>query len=176
VPREFREDENAALDMTSRQLDELISYVAALPRPVEVLPDDSSARAQAMRGKAVFAEVGCAECHTPDVDGIEGVYSDFRLYELEPERSANYRVVSSPEVLPHGHPKPSEWKTPPLWGVADSAPYFHDGGSPTLESAIVRHEGQAKQTTKRYKRLPPTDRMALLAFLGTLKAPQAPAP
>ena len=55
-------------------------------------------------------------------------------------------MPKSPSVpLPDGHPLPEEWKTPPLWGVADSAPYFHDGGSPTLDAAIRRHEGDAAQ-------------------------------
>ena len=66
---------------------------------------------------------------------------------------------------------PSEWKTPPLWGVADSAPYFHDGGSATLEHAILRHGGDAKTVTAAYKTLPPADQAALVAFLRTLKAP-----
>ncbi|MGL6096865.1 MAG: di-heme oxidoredictase family protein, partial [Fimbriiglobus sp.] len=63
------------------------------------------------------------------------------------------------------------WKTPALWGVADSAPYFHDGGSATLEDAIVRHRGEAKGVTAAYQKLPPADKAALVAFLKTLKAP-----
>ena len=33
-----------------------------------------------------------------------------------------------------------EWRTPPLWGVRDSAPYLHDGRAATLEEAIALHE------------------------------------
>jgi CxxC motif-containing protein (DUF1111 family) len=173
TPGEFSEDTNAALDMTARQLDELVTYVAALPRPVEILPDDPEQRQQAIHGKSVFAAVGCADCHTPDLGDVEGVYSDFRLYEIESDRSsAGYAVVSTPIELPSDHPKANEWKTPPLWGVADSAPYFHDGASPTLQQAIQRHDGEAKKSQKQYKKLPPEDRQALVTFLGTLKAPQ----
>jgi hypothetical protein len=32
--------------------------------------------------------------------------------------------------------------------VADSAPYFHDGGSATLEAAILLHNGGAASVTK----------------------------
>jgi CxxC motif-containing protein (DUF1111 family) len=172
VPGEFRENPDAALDMTSRQLDELVTYVAALPRPVEILPDDPDSRAQAVRGKVVFVEAGCADCHTPNIGGIEGIYSDFRLYEVEPERAPGYSVQSTPAVLPHGHPEASMWKTPPLWGVADSAPYFHDGGSPTLSHAILRHQGSAKKSRDKFKHLKPPDREALFAFLDTLRAPK----
>jgi CxxC motif-containing protein (DUF1111 family) len=158
--------------MTPRQLDELVSYVAALPRPVEVLPSDPAGRRQAIRGKAVFAEAGCANCHTPDLGDVAGVYSDFRLYDLTAKDTASYAVVKTPARLPADHPKADEWKTPPLWGVADSAPYFHDGGSATLEHAIQRHDNHAKNSRQKYRKLPDADRLALLAFLGTLRAPQ----
>jgi CxxC motif-containing protein (DUF1111 family) len=172
-PGSYREDAGAALDMTERQLDELVSFVAELPRPLEVLPDDPLAREQALSGKSLFAAVGCADCHTPDLGGIAGIYSDFRLYEIEPDpRSTGYEVVTLPAEVPSDHPRPTEWKTPPLWGVADSAPYFHDGGSATLEDAIRRHGGQAKQARKSFQKLPPTDRAAVLAFLHTLRAPR----
>ena len=76
-----------------------------------------------------------------------------------------------PVPLPEDYPLPEEWKTPPLWGVADSAPYFHDGGSPTLESAIRRHHGDAEAVTAAYVKLPADDRTALVDFLKTLRAP-----
>jgi CxxC motif-containing protein (DUF1111 family) len=172
LPGKFQADPQAALDMTARQLDELVSYVAELPRPVEILPLDAPKREQAIHGKGVFAKVGCADCHTPDLGDATGIYSDFRLYEIEPEKQdPGYAVVRSPVELPGGHPRAGEWKTPPLWGVADSAPYFHDGASPTLQHAIQRHGGSAKQSLKKFKKLPPGDREALMAFLGTLRAP-----
>jgi CxxC motif-containing protein (DUF1111 family) len=171
VPGEFREDPNAAFDMNGKQLDALTSYVAALPRPAEILPGDPTRRQEAISGKLLFAQVGCADCHTPNLGDVEGVYSDFRLYEIEPDRSASYSVVSSPAVLSANHPKASEWKTPPLWGVADSAPYFHDGASLTLTDAILRHNGSAKKSREQFKKLPASDRQALMAFLGTLRAP-----
>ncbi|MBI3837395.1 MAG: c-type cytochrome [Planctomycetia bacterium] len=172
LPREFCEDSGAALDINRKQLDALVSYVAALPRPVEILPDDPTLRRQAIRGKLVFGQVGCADCHTPDLGDVQGIYSDFRLYEIEPKRSAGYSTVNSPAVLPADQPKADEWKTPPLWGVADSAPYFHDGASPTLSDAILRHDGSANKSRHQFKRLPASDREALLTFLGTLKAPR----
>ena len=63
---------------------------------------------------------------------------------------------------------PTEWRTPPLWGVADSAPYLHDGRADTLDDAIRRHDGEAAKTQTRYTRLASSDRKALLAFLSSL--------
>jgi hypothetical protein len=113
------------------------------------------------------------------VGGVKGVYSDFLLYTLEdpppPGSTGDYSSGPPPQLQlparPDDEPKPSEWKTPPLWGVADSAPYMHDGSAATLRDAILAHRGDAKQVTKKYLALGSDDQAALLSFLGTLRAP-----
>jgi CxxC motif-containing protein (DUF1111 family) len=69
-------------------------------------------------------------------------------------------------------PLDQEWRTPPLWGVADSAPYLHDGRAATLIEAIALHGGEADACTKRYFASPAGDRLALLEFLSCLRAPK----
>ena len=64
-----------------------------------------------------------------------------------------------------------EWRTPPLWGVRDSAPYMHDGRAETLLEAIAMHEGEARGTRDRFLNLSLADRHALIAFLETMVAP-----
>jgi CxxC motif-containing protein (DUF1111 family) len=166
----------SAPDLNRKQFKSLVAFVSTLPRPVEVEPSDSAGKTQAAQGKQLFGSVGCAVCHVPDMGGVKGVYSDFLLYKLEDENGnrdgGGYGSAPSPQFpLPEDHPSPNEWKTPPLWGVADSAPYFHDGKSPTLHDAILRHKGNAKTVSERYEALTPAEKQALLAFLGTLKAP-----
>jgi CxxC motif-containing protein (DUF1111 family) len=65
-----------------------------------------------------------------------------------------------------------EWRTPPLWGVADSAPYLHDGRAATLNEAISLHGGEALAAKDRYFHLPDEDRRAVVEFLSCLRAPQ----
>lgn len=65
-----------------------------------------------------------------------------------------------------------EWRTPPLWGVADSAPYLHDGRAETLDAAIRWHAGEASFSAQRYRSLSSEQRDSLLAFLRCLKAPR----
>jgi cytochrome c peroxidase len=64
-----------------------------------------------------------------------------------------------------------EWRTPPLWGVRDSAPYLHDGRADTLEQAIALHGGEAVRSAQRFFELKPEERMHVIAFLKSLRAP-----
>jgi CxxC motif-containing protein (DUF1111 family) len=173
-PMEGRGYPEVSPDLNSSQFDALVAFVDTLPSPEEVAPPTTKDAEIASRGKLLFESVGCAICHTPDMGGVKGVYSDFLLHRLSDRSNggSDYGVVESPEApLPAEHPKPDEWKTAPLWGVADSAPYFHDGVSGTLETAIIRHRGDAEEVTDAYKALPSSDREAIVAFLKTLKAP-----
>jgi hypothetical protein len=165
----------SAPDLNRKQFNSLVAFVSTLPRPVEAEPSEPAARTQAAEGKKLFQSVGCAVCHVPDLGGVKGVYSDFLLYSLEdetPDGGGGYGSQPLPQFpLPEDHPKSNEWKTPPLWGVADSAPYLHDGSAPTLHDAILRHLGQARPVSERYNQLPPAQQQQMIAFLLTLKAP-----
>lgn len=61
-----------------------------------------------------------------------------------------------------------EWRTPPLWGVRQSAPYWHDGRAATLLEAVAIHDGESMGTRDRFLNLSYEDRQHLLAFLNSL--------
>jgi mono/diheme cytochrome c family protein len=173
VPHEHRPDDEAAPDMTSRQLDELVAFCALLEAPGRCVPADAAVAQVVARGEELFTTIGCADCHTPEMGGVEEIYSDFCLHMVaSPDRQAGYG--ESPEVpFPDDLPTPDEWKTPPLWGVADSAPYLHDGSAGTLHSAIEAHDGEARHVTERFRNLSEGDQKAVCEFLGTLRSPDA---
>ncbi len=164
-------------DLTLEQCDQITSFIAALPPPVERLPDDAFGRSQATAGKKLFHSVGCADCHTPDVGPAEGVYSDLLLHRMGVDLvgGGSYNEPAPIPTEPDGKkgdaPSPGEWRTPPLWGVADSAPYLHDGRAQTLPDAIAKHGGQGARSAQRFARLNPGEQEELLAFLKTLRAP-----
>lgn len=165
-------------DLDRKQFRQLVAFVETLPRPIEVVPESPGERERVEQGKALFHQVGCAICHVPDLGGVKGIYSDLLLHRItDPTPSggggSGYgRPTPPPDVpIPDGEPHPDEWRTPPLWGVADSAPYMHDGSAPTLEAAITRHGGAAKPSRDAYRQLSSEQKQALLAFLGSLKAP-----
>jgi hypothetical protein len=69
-----------------------------------------------------------------------------------------------------------EWQTPPLWGIADTAPYLHDGRAETLEDAILWHGGEAESSRVGYSDLSQGEKDLVLAFLSSLRAPKSAAP
>ena len=58
--------------------------------------------------------------------------------------------------------------TEPLWGVATTAPYGHDGRSPGLEDVILRHGGEAQTQRDAFNALSRTSKNMVLSFLGSL--------
>lgn len=58
--------------------------------------------------------------------------------------------------------------TEPLWGVATTAPYGHDGRSGSLEEVILRHGGEAQASRDAFAALGRMQKVWVLNFLGTL--------
>lgn len=182
IARQHNADPNAKLDMTQKQLDALVAFVRSLPAPTQVLPVDESARRRVTDGQVLFGKIRCTDCHVEDLGDAKGVYTDLQLYSLE--RVTGGGRIGGGYGLGRGRdeelqferpgtaPDPDEWKTPALWGVADSAPYFHDGACWTLEEAIHRHLGDAKHSLDEYRKLSPDDQRKVVEFLQTLKAPR----
>ncbi|MFK8026547.1 MAG: di-heme oxidoredictase family protein [Gammaproteobacteria bacterium] len=61
-----------------------------------------------------------------------------------------------------------------LWGVADSAPYLHDGRALSLFEAVALHGGEAQDVRDRFLKLGKNGQNAIFAYLGTLKHPEDP--
>jgi len=149
--------------------------------PIERLPDGVGQSA-VDAGKLAFSKIGCAECHTPSLGSVDGLYSDLLLHRMgqELQGGGSYNDVPRPITPPpddsdpsSASPHPGEWRTPPLWGVADSAPYLHDGRAATLEDAIQMHRGQGAAAANKFAGLTPMEKNELVGFLRSLRAPAA---
>jgi CxxC motif-containing protein (DUF1111 family) len=163
-------------DLTNYQCDLITEFIASLPRPQERLPADSKVAADAIAGKRLFRTTGCADCHISDLGPVQGLYSDLLLHDMgkaleDCEGAGNRYAQGFLLTLSSPPPLAREWRTPPLWGVADSAPYLHDGRAATLEEAIRLHDGEGIQARERFERSNVDEKRQLLAFLGTLRAP-----
>ncbi len=165
------------LDLTAEETARLTAFVANLPPPVRPIRESTLPP----WGYMVFERIGCATCHSRRLGRVNGLYSDLLLHDLGNRvfdfggygGSANPSGVKdlAEQTAPartSGEAGPTEWRTPPLWGVADSAPYLHDGRASTLDEAIRLHGGEAEATSERYRKLDSRDRRELLLFLQSL--------
>lgn len=164
-------------DLTLAQCNQITAFCASLSPPIESPSPESVSQAAA--GKILFHRVGCVHCHTPNLGPAAGIYSDLLLHRMGQHLvgGGSYNDPIPPPLpddpSPGGSPRPDEWRTPPLWGVADSAPYLHDGRAATLHDAITAHEGQGAAAARSYATLSRIEREELLAFLRSLRAPRA---
>lgn len=152
-------DDNDDVDdpeLSAVEAEDLAFFITTLaPPPRQPILDT----AQVDAGVALFGSVGCTKCHVPDLDDAIGLYSDLLLHEILAlgvtgieDTSANMR----------------EFRTAPLWGLSQTAPYFHDGAADTIDAAIRMHDGEATAIRDVYVGLSDSDRQALLAFLESL--------
>ncbi len=182
---------NPTLDLVQQQCDALTTYVASLPAPHSARATSLEQAKSVQRGEVLFEKVGCAICHVPDVGPATGLFSDLLLHDMGPGLSdplpAMPELKENSTLMPGGgYSGPSlsiefvknvttnihqEWRTPPLWGVASSAPYLHDGRANSLEQAIQWHGGEGQRAAEAFRALKQDERGDLIQFLDSLTAP-----
>jgi CxxC motif-containing protein (DUF1111 family) len=159
-----------------------IDHFAQFIRGTMVPPRDTAlaATAAAVKGEGIFASIGCNVCHVQTIttapagtvvnggmfvvpaalgNKIIHPYGDFLLHDIG---TGDGIVQVGPQDTAN------KLRTAPLWGLRDKARFMHDLRSLSLEEAIARHEGEARQPARRFRDLRPDDRKALITFLQTL--------
>jgi CxxC motif-containing protein (DUF1111 family) len=132
------------------------------------------------RGRAKFAEAGCALCHTPtlrtsDVSRVEALrgksvnlYSDLALHHMG--------AGLADEIL-QGDAGPAEFRTAPLWGLGQRIFFLHDGRTTDLSEVIQTHRSagtskyaasEANGVVDRYNQMRESDKQDLMNFLRSL--------
>ena len=123
---------HGSVDRVEGKLAALQAYQLSLPAPVA--PAGSFNVAAAQRGKLVFEGAGkCATCHS----GEQFTDANQRLHAVSD-------VVSEPEAA--GVPSYASrsatrtYRTSPLRGIWQHAPYFHNGSAATLEDVVTAYD------------------------------------
>lgn len=141
-------------ELADRGLLEMSFYLAHLAPPP---PQPASGDVEG--GRALFATFGCDSCHLPDLGGLPA-YTDLLLHDVaNPDAPLAGR---EPDILP------TEFRTPPLWGVVDTFPYMNDGGAATLHDSVLAHFGEGAAAKAAYGAASTADQAALVAFIESL--------
>ena len=167
-------------------------YLALLESPVVIPPFNSVLRDRWARGSVVFEEIGCDDCHRrtltldysrwiegPNMAAGEGFEFNVKADGEHPKSAPRVELFSDlkrhdlgPE-LADAHPSPSGvpravFLTRPLWGLADTGPYLHDGRASTVTEAIEAHGGDGEASRAAFRLLGENDRTNLRLFLASL--------
>lgn len=187
------EEGSIPADISDADLEKLVSFVRVLPPPSQRVPTAPDALTLALAGRTQFNSLNCAQCHTPTLGIVNGIFSDLLLHDMGesledplPTPGLNGPTLIGKATRPGGgyYGGPVElfvnitdkeifrsWRTPPLWGVRDTAPYMHDGRAATLHDAVLAHDGEALDSARNYANLARRDQQALIAFLQAIGSP-----
>lgn len=160
-------------EIRASTFDKVVFYTQALAVPAQREADDP----QVQRGQALFEAFGCAACHAPTLttgdDAFVEAYrnqrfhpfTDLLLHDMGPGLADQKR---------DGGAMPSEWRTPPLWGIGlvetvnGHTRLLHDGRARNVAEAILWHDGEARGAREFFRRAPAADRATLAAFVQSL--------
>jgi len=93
-------------------------------------------------------------------------YGDLKRHDMG---RALAESIGEPEPLdPATRIPASVFLTKELWGLANTAPYLHDGRASTVQEAIFEHGGEAAVARDRFRALSASAQADLLAFLNNL--------
>lgn len=89
---------------------------------------------------------------------VRDIFTDMKRHDLGPAfHERNYDGTIQKEFM-----------TEPLWGVASTPPYGHDGRSINLREVILRHGGDAQRSRNAFASLSENLKAAILEFLNIL--------
>jgi len=177
-------------------------------------PFQTKVEGEALRGRQIMSDIGCTECHIPKME-TDSKFLGFRFPEIGSEPFANIHTSVDLTKKPMSFEENDKggvtielfadlkrhymgesleefngdgmFTTMRLWGVADTAPYLHDGRAFIIRDAIVMHGGVPNARTNAtaitddgseafgpvssFLAASTADQNAVLAFLDTLRSP-----
>ena len=161
-------------------IDNFANFQRFLAPPTPVASFTGASSFSIARGKQQFSNVGCALCHTPQLqtnpkasvaalaNKTAALYSDMALHAMGPGLA---------DDILQGGARGDEFRTAPLWGLGKRVFLLHDGRTDDLETAIKAHQSagntkfgpsEANRVIDNYNRLSDSDQQDLLNFLRSL--------
>ena len=149
-----------------------------------------------------FMDIGCGDCHMPELrtnskfvplahpevahDPDANVYMEIDLSDFGFRRvpGGGIKVPMFADLKRHnmgprlaetferGEIANEEFTTARLWGIADTAPYLHDGRATTLAQAIEFHGGEAQSARDAFLALSDNNQEKIIHFLRSLRTPR----
>jgi CxxC motif-containing protein (DUF1111 family) len=145
--------------------------LSAPPKPT--LPPGVT-QASVDHGRAEFANVGCANCHTPELttstSNLDAALSRVRVRPFS-DFALHHMGAGLADGIVQGLAGPDQFRTTPLWGVGQRLFFLHDGRTSNIVDAIEEHSStgsEANTVITNFNGMPLADEQAIVNFLRSL--------
>jgi CxxC motif-containing protein (DUF1111 family) len=153
-------------EISTQDLSDLIAFSRFLAPPQKKVFNNA-----ATRGEQSFAQVGCTDCHIPSLESSKGpveAFTDLLIHNMGIDLAGEVSFGTPQASSIDPTTTEAEWRTAPLWGVSNVAPYLHDGRAPTILDAILLHGGEGEASLTAFQTLSATQQDDILEFLRHL--------
>ena len=153
-------------EMSVADLEDIVNFCKFV-RP----PRKKEFSADAEAGETLFEDIGCTSCHIPSLASSGGdveAYTDLLLHDMGPDLADSIHMGVPQFSIFEGLTTENEFRTQPLWGASEHAPFLHDGRADTLATAIEMHGGEAEDARDAYLDLTDEEKNQLIEFLEAL--------
>jgi CxxC motif-containing protein (DUF1111 family) len=161
----------------------VISDIEAFANFMRMLapPTPAPATPSSEKGRATFARIGCAHCHTPSLTTGAKIASGSstspsaalsnQTANLYSDLLVHHMGKGLADGITQGGAGPDEFRTAPLWGVGQRVFFLHDGRAANLVEAIRDHQSagsEANNVIKHFMRLTTQEQQEVIDFLRSL--------
>jgi CxxC motif-containing protein (DUF1111 family) len=157
----------------SSDIDSFAEFMRFLDQPIPACTG-TGCSAQIQSGRALFASVGCANCHTPSMTtGISDTTPGLSqvVANLFSDLALHHMGIGLADGITQGMAGPDQFRTAPLWGVGQRVFFMHDGRTSNLVQAIFEHAGpgsEANRVIQNYEQLSTQNKQSIILFLRSL--------
>jgi CxxC motif-containing protein (DUF1111 family) len=161
----------------------VISDIEAFANFMRMLapPAPAAATPTTEKGRATFAKIGCAHCHTPSLTTGPKIASGSsttpsaalsnQTANLYSDLLVHHMGKGLADGITQGGAGPDEFRTAPLWGVGQRVFFLHDGRTSNLVEAIREHRSkgsEANRVIEHFERLSVGEQQEVIDFLRGL--------
>jgi CxxC motif-containing protein (DUF1111 family) len=159
-----------------------IDHFAQFIRATQAPPRDATIAAtpDAQAGQTLFESIGCNICHVESITtaapgtvingGAYTVQAAVGNQIIHPFGDYLLHDIGTGDGIVQAGPQDTanKMRTAPLWGLRTRPRYMHDLASFTVQAAIARHKGEAREVTRKFKALTAAQQQQIITFLNSL--------
>ena len=148
TPEDRTTFEAQSTDGVSSDVDAFAHFMRFLDQPTPACTG-TACSPSIQSGRALFASIGCAICHTPSMTTAHPYDAGAQQVQanLFSDLLVHHMGRGLADGISQGGAGPDQFRTAPLWGVGQRVFFLHDGRTSDLLQAIEEHQSPGSRPT-----------------------------